>query len=293
MKIALVTCSEISDLVTSDKALRSYLLQNDNVAETVIWTDSFDPNAYDALILRSIWDYHLNYQAFITWISAVHTSKARLINPFEVVKWNIDKKYLIDLKNQNCPIVPTVIISQHEKNIIPLTLFEILGSESLIIKPTISASSFLTFKISANDPNILSVLQKIQEHSDVMIQPYISSIESDGELSLIYFNIKNAIYSHSVLKKPNQNEFRVQKEFGGSESFFEPAPHLKDFTERCLNLIPFPWVYARIDIINWSRSPMISEIELIEPNLFFDLSPNSSRLMVKALTHALENHDNL
>lgn len=124
---------------------------------------------------------------------------------------------------------------------------------------------------------------------DILVQPYFRSIETDGEISLVFFRIGSSItFSHSVLKRPKAGEFRVQSDFGGSVELITPSREIIDFGHDVLNRIPQCWNFARVDVVNWMRDPLLVELELIEPDLFFKLNPPAAELLVDTVEKELK-----
>jgi glutathione synthase/RimK-type ligase-like ATP-grasp enzyme len=86
-----------------------------------------------------------------------------------------------------------------------------------------------------------------------------------------------------VLKRPTPGEFRVQHDFGGRVEGLTPAASLRELAERVLQSISFPWLYARVDLVQATKGPVLMEVELIEPDLFFDHATNSADRLAAAL----------
>ena len=77
-------------------------------AESVAWSGAdVDWNVYDAVVIRSTWDYVDHLPRFLEVITAIERSSATLLNPAEAVRWNADKRYLGELAAAGVPVVPT------------------------------------------------------------------------------------------------------------------------------------------------------------------------------------------
>jgi hypothetical protein len=152
-----------------------------------------------------------------------------------------------------------------------------LHQGEIVLKPTVSATAYLTFRSQTAAADLPAQIQMIQKHSDVLVQKYISSVTTEGEVSLIYFKGAKLEFSHAVLKKPLSGDYRVQSDFGGSESLIDPGERLRNLSEDVLEKIEGEWVFARVDWIDWATRPLLGEVELIEPNLFFHLAPEAAK----------------
>lgn len=279
-KVALVTYGKQPKLFDGDNLLvdpfKKYGFKPLSIPwdkKRVAWED------FDLVILRSTWDYHLRVKEFLNWLEYLEDRKVKLWNPPNIIRWNINKKYLLDLEKEEYPIIPTVLI---KKESIKDTRKIAADNkwEEIIIKPTIGNSAYNTYRLRLKDiDSALPQLAKKLQNNDLIIQPYIKEINQEGEYSFIFFNKK---YSHTVLKVPKKNEFRSQREFGGKELKIEPNQKVISQAERVLDKISSPILYARIDGLVIEGQLKLMELELIEPYLFFEKEKNSAEKFVKA-----------
>lgn len=283
-----MTCAEKPDLTSSDRLLASALKRLGAQVSPVIWTD---PDAlygeWDGLVLRSVWDYHKRFQSFLEWTVSASHSSGRLINSMEVVRWNLQKSYLLELSQKDLPCVPSLPL---RKEISAEAMVELVKEEEwseIVVKPTISATAFLTFQSSLEDTALVDKLEKVRSQSDVLVQPYLSTVKEHGEVSLIFFNGENREFSHAVLKTPKEGDFRVQSDFGGTEAPISAPDGLKELADLALDTVPGDWVYARVDMIDWRTEPLISEIELIEPDLFLETETEAPEKFARAVFHKM------
>lgn len=207
-----------------------------------------------------------------------------LLNSIEIIRWNSNKKYLLDLQNVGVTIVPTNIIQTMSE----LSALQMQWSHT-VVKPTVSASSYLTYLLNQIElTTARPLLEKIFAHSELMIQPFIPEIQNSGEVSLIYFKItQQPYYSHAVLKTAKSGEFRIQSEFGGSVHSYEPTSEEKLLGQRILAHVKQDWVYARVDLIQSQNGLLLCELEMIEPELFLSFSPESAELFYRAIIEHL------
>ncbi|MGZ3693646.1 MAG: ATP-grasp domain-containing protein [Bdellovibrionota bacterium] len=281
MRIALVTCEAKPEGSSDDRILQSALLTRGHEAHWEIWSNAgADWGTYDLALIRSPWDYYKRLPDFLAWTEKVGRL-TRLANPKETIRENATKDYLLDLEMRGLPIVPS-IIAQDKATAMHVAV-QMLEKGPLIVKPTVSGSSYLTFLLK-DEALLESSVQKVLAHSEVLLQPFIESIATDGEISLIYFRIgKEWKYSHAVLKTAAPNEFRVQSDYSGKVESFEPSKKIFAFAQAILERLSPHDSYVRIDLVDWKTKPKIGEIELIEPALFFGFSPGAAARQIEAL----------
>ncbi len=250
-------------------------------AEEVSWHNlDQDWNQYQLVIIRSPWDYQQDSERFLSALEAIENSDAELANSLSIVKWNINKQYLQSLEEKGVEIVPTI----WKKSIIEAELegyFNAFSTEEIIIKPCISANADDTYRLSRTDlPQMSSRLVQCFEDRDCMIQPFMSAIVDEGEYSLFYFNGE---LSHGILKKPADNDFRVQEDHGGRLTKIIPEALLIKEAENVLSAIGERLLYARLDFIRTKTGFALMEAELIEPSLYFNLDEESPMKFAKAI----------
>ncbi len=246
------------------------------------WSDpNFEWESTRYAIFRTTWDYFDRLSQFLNWLE--NTSlKTQFINDYSLVKWNLDKHYLKDLNNSNVPIVPTDFI-EPDQDINLEVIFEQFSFDEMIIKPAISGAARHTYrvnKLNLNDYN--KIFDDLHNNETWLIQPFLDTIISRGEISLIMIN---GNYSHSVLKIAKKGDFRVQDDFGGTVHDYQPAQNEIELAEKALKACPLLPVYARVDIV-WDKMgrPLISELELIEPELFFRNRKASARELAQSIS---------
>jgi hypothetical protein len=252
MSIALVTWAGLPNLSEDDRLLQEEMRRRGIEARAAVWDDpSVDWASFDEVILRSTWDYHKRVDEFRAWVAG-----KSLWNRAEVVLRNLHKSYLLELENT----VPTVLVEAGRPVRVPW--------RRVVIKPAVSATAWRTELIDAKDAGVYDV--------DVLVQPYMPEIEN-GEWSLIFFGGE---FSHAVLKRPKQGDFRVQSDFGGSATPTTPSARL---VEQAAEMVKPEWLYARVDGIDSGGRFLLMELELTEPALFFGADPAAPGRFVDAL----------
>lgn len=288
-RVAFATYEGLPNLSSDDQSLREILLEDFKI-ETPMWSDpSVEWDSFDAVVLRSVWDYHKRINEFENWLDDLEVEQPNVFNPIEVVRWNLNKKYLLELETTGCPIVPSILLKKGDA----VSLEQILKQNNwadAVVKPVISASALRTVRVSLKNLKSFEsdFLSWIAEQ-DLIVQPFVSDIQSHGEYSVLYFD---SSFSHAVLKTPKAGDFRVQEEFGGVTKRVD-APkavqHLADDLNQWLfEKFRTPLLFARIDIVVIEGKPAVGEIELIEPYLFFSHHGPSRGLFKSALEKALK-----
>jgi len=242
-------------------------------ARPVVW-DAWDPPAQASVLIRTPWDYATKSQAFLKLLETINARGGRLWNDYQTLIWNLDKSYMLELASKGVSIVPTRI----EKRL----KFEEAFLESLtypcVFKPLVGCAGKDTFLI--RDRAHLLATARVLESQDVMIQPYIPEIVSEGESSFMYFG---GVFSHAVLKTAAQGEFRVQDDHGGTVEKYEPSREDVQMGLNILTAAGKAFLYARVDFVRHQGELLLMELEAIEPELFFRFSDQSPSLLAEAL----------
>jgi len=222
--------------------------------------------AFDAVVVRSAWDYHLRPAQFLRWVGAVERAGTLLLNPPAVLRWNHHKSYLRDLALRGVETVPTICLPRGEEADLR-RLLAARGWSEAVVKPAVSASAHETWRISGT-PALVDQrrLQGLLQTGEVLVQPLLPEVRSPGEWSLVFFG---GAFSHAMLKRPRAGDFRVQEELGGRAEPADPPPHLVEQAARALAAAAAPCLYARVDGVERAGRLVLMELELIEPVLYF------------------------
>ncbi|KSW19601.1 RimK family alpha-L-glutamate ligase [Cellulomonas sp. B6] len=301
-RLALATCAELPDLDPDDLPLRAALAERGVATDVVVWDDpTVDWAAYPHVLIRSTWDYTDRPTQFSDWTRRVERTST-LLNPADVVTWNIDKTYLRDLEHRGIPIVPTIWLDP-ERNLDARaihTRFPAFGD--FVIKPTVSAGSRDTGRYDAgvtpsrslaitHTKNLLAVGRR------VMLQRYLTQVDTQGETALVYVDGE---FSHSVRKGPLlEGPYRAGEQEG--VMFREEVMAAREATEQerevgdrvvaeLAQVFPdrAPLLYTRVDLIpDDENAPVVLEVELAEPSLFFEHSPGAAERFADAVARRL------
>ena len=284
--IALVTCAEHPALSPDDRLLAAALERHGCRVDAVLWDDpGVRWEAYDAVVVRSTWDYHHRVEAFLGWLDLLERRHVHVFNRIATLRWNVRKTYLRDLERAAIPVTPTVWVPMGSRT----TLREAaaaIGAEALVVKPSVSASGYETWRVDRrrvadNERRFARLLAE----RDLMIQPFLESVITHGELSLVFLAGR---YSHAVRKRAKRGDFRVQEEHGGTAAREAVGPDLLRQASRALSLAPDPPLYARVDGVVLDGTLVITELELVEPMLYFGWDEQAAERLAAGLEQLLE-----
>lgn len=281
-RVALVTCARLPSLYADEAALPAAFAAAGVEALPVVWSDaSVDWGAFDRVILRNPWDYFERIDEFRAWLDTVERAGVALSNPLPLVRWNLDKRYLVELAAAGVRIVPTELVERGAA-VDLAALVERAGFAEAIIKPSVSGGSFRTHRVVAGRAREQqAALDEIVAASAALVQPFVPEIAAEGEWSLLFFAGE---LSHVVLKKPAAGDFRVQAQFGGHYVAATPPPTLVDDAREVVARLPWPADYVRIDGIRRDDRLLLMEVEAIEPYLFLPFAPAATARYVAAVT---------
>ncbi len=244
----------------------------------------YDWSQTKAVVIRTVWDYFERFDEFNTWMIQA-ASVTNLINPLPLQQWNSHKFYLQQLQEKGVRIVPTEFVAKGFKT----SLEEISvkrGWTHLVIKPAISAAAFHTYKVSAENRAAKEIVfQELLVSRDMLVQPFIETIVDKGEASLM---VMNGTYTHAILKKAKQGDFRVQDDYGGTVHLYNPSKEEIEFAEYINTQCPVLPIYGRVDIV-WDAAgkPMLSEIEFLDPELWIRNAPTTAEILAEGIAKAI------
>ena len=292
--IALATYAALPTLATDEHPLVEELAALGVRAVPAVWDDATVAwNAFDAVIVRSCWDYHLRIDQFFAWIDRVSALGVRVWNPPAMLRWNSRKTYLHDLTIGGVRTVPTLWLAGDGARRSALSLEKILqdtGWTNVVVKPVVSASAHETWRVSRDEARVNRAvhdarLATLVAGHGAMVQPFVPEIATDGEWSLLFFGGE---FSHVVQKRAAHGDFRVQREFGGTfETMSRPTPRVLDQAERALRSAPGEALYARVDGVILDGDLVVTELELLEPSLFLDAEAGAPARLAAAIAARL------
>lgn len=260
--VALVTCAAHPDLDEDDRPLVAALRERGVEALPAVWDDEHvDWSSSDLAVIRSTWDYTDRAEAFVDWAASVPA----LANPAEVVRWNVDKRYLADVAAAGIPVVPTTYVAPGE----PVGA---VPHGEVVVKPTVSAGSRDTLRLA--DP---SEVARHIEHihgtgRTAMVQPYLAAVDEAGETATVFLDGR---FSHAARKGPllPRGGSLVEGLFAREEMSARAVTRAeREVAEAALHVVPggpAALLYARVDLIlDDAGQPVVLEVEVVEPSLF-------------------------
>ena len=279
-RVALITCEKFADLYEDDLLLVSALEEIGISAAPAVWSrDSIDWNSFDALIMRTPWDYFERAAEFKSWLDARIESGVLMMNSREILDWNFDKGYLQDLSREGVELVPTICIARQEKADI-VALARARGWDEIVIKPTVGGGGYRVHRFRLDEfPRYADDIAKTLEDRGVLVQPFLPEIMA-GELSLLYFD---GVFSHAVRKRPSAGDYRVQFQYGGTNENAEVSEELIAQARVCVEHAPALPVYARVDGVVKDGRFLLMELEIFEPLMFLARHPEAPGRFARAI----------
>ena len=271
----LKTNTYISNVLREDELVINALKEKNLSVVKKDWNDSiFDWETTRSILFRSTWDYFDKFELFKKWFNKTK-NKCLMINSTETIEWNIDKHYLLDLQEHQIPIPNSEFIKRGSSIYLSL-LMQKKNWNEIVVKPTISGAAKNTYRLKEEEIiQFGPTWEKLIYKEDFIVQEFQNNVISEGEVAMIVIGGK---FTHAVLKKAKEGDFRVQDDFGGSIAIYNPSEEMVKLAEKCTRILtPIP-SYARVDII-WDNlgELAVSELELIEPELWFRLNPNAAQ----------------
>ncbi|WP_426756961.1 ATP-grasp domain-containing protein [Myxococcus sp. Y35] len=283
MDIAVLTFAALPQLDAFDASLLPALAALGLDARPVVWDDpAMDWRTVRMALVRNTWDSHLRREAFVAWAEKVGRL-TQLHNPAPVLRWNTHKGYLRELEGKGVPVTPTTWVPQGGA----LDVGELAGKhgwDAVVLKPAVSAGALGTHRFSrAEAPIATARLAELAQTGDVMVQPYLTAFEKEGERSYVFFD---GVFSHAVRRPPTLPD--------APRGFAEPTAFSPDnaaelrLAESVLEAVGRPLLYARVDVATDNAGqPRLQELEVTEPRLFLSLAPGAADRLARAIAAKL------
>jgi glutathione synthase/RimK-type ligase-like ATP-grasp enzyme len=300
VRVAFATAAaEALDHADTDRPLHEAACAAAGISlDHAVWSDPGVPwGDYDLVVVRSTWDYLEQLEEFRDWLGRLGRL-GTLHNPAEVIGWNLDKRYLVDLAVAGVPVIPTrVCVDAAEVD----DALAALDGE-VVVKPVVSAGSRLTGRFGPDDPASRSLAARVlAEGTPVLVQPAVASVAVEGEVSTLVFG---GSVSHSVRKGPLlvlggglvggtyterlTPEVLTPRRRAVVEAASAATARLVD--ERFG--VTEPLLYARIDVVTLADgTDVVLEVELAEPAFFLEMDPAAAgRFATELLRRTASRH---
>jgi len=220
------------------------------------------------------WGYHFDPPRWHALLDRLEAEGRKVLNPVPLLRWNSDKRYLAELGHKGVAVIPTRVAEQVDEAALADARTEF--GEELVIKPPISAAADGTYRLLPHDP-----LPEASRGRPMMIQPFLRSIADEGEFSIMLFGGE---FSHAIIKRPKAGDYRVQPHLGGTEEPCAAPAGSIELAKAALAAAPAAATYARVDMVrDGSGALAIIELELIEPSLWLQHSPDRGASFVAAV----------
>lgn len=271
----------VQNILKEDRLVKEALEDKGFKVARKSWSDpDFDWSSTKAVIFRTTWDYFDRYEEWKAWLESV-SKVTKMVNPYELIQWNMDKHYLCDLQEKGINIPET-----HYVEIGVVTTLTALFAQKewneCILKPCISGAARHTYRIDlSNIHEHEPIFQKLIQEEAMMLQPFQKNVVEKGEISLM---VMGGQFTHAVLKIAKPGDFRVQDDFGGSVHEYEPTAEEIAFAEKAVAACDPQPHYARVDIIRDNNDELaVIEMEMIEPELWFRLKPEAAKVLAESI----------
>lgn len=277
--VLLATCDPLPEPDPDARPLERALTAAGLSWRWAAWHDAVEDWRAGATLIRSTWNYLHDPPGFLAWAEAAHAA-GRLFNTPRVVRWNLHKRYLETLSAAGVATVPTVLCPRGAPAD-PRAIAEARGWGRIVVKPAVSAGSYATHAFDSDAVDDTLCARLIAER-DMLVQPFVASVSTVGERSLVWID---GAFTHAVRKHPR---FAADAERVDGPVPIEPA-ELR-LAQRALDAAARQGalLYARVDLVrDADGAPMVAELELVEPSLFFDRGPGSVERLVAALARRL------
>jgi glutathione synthase/RimK-type ligase-like ATP-grasp enzyme len=282
-RIAIATCREYPGLLDDDRPFHEALARQGVVAEPALWDGDVAWVDYDAVLLRSVWDYYQREAEFRAWLDRLDRDRVPLWNRTSLVRWNMDKRYLEDLEERGIATVPTLWFDRGADAEAVAVGVSTARWDEVVLKPTVSGGAWRTLR-TRDVRGHREAVAEILGSSGLMAQPFVRQVVDDGEYSLVFFGGE---YSHAVRKRGKPGDFRVQWTHGGTHVAWTPSPSVVEQARAVVAAAPAAGAYARVDGVLVDGRLVLMELEQIEPYLFFEQAPGAAERFAKVLRDRL------
>lgn len=288
-QVGLATCAALPLGDDDEIALTEALDAKGINAGWFIWSDT-DPTTLhelvDVLVIRNTWDYINDREGFLAW---VESCSVPVLNPPNIIRWNSNKTYMLDLRASGVPAVETLVVDS------PNLEWELpKGYEEIVVKPGIGVGSrgAQRFLVASEQDAAREHARSLIDAGNVaLIQPYLPSVDAGSETALIHIDgqFAHAITKGPMLRRDGSGEWveglYLQENIGHREASEQQLV----VARAALEAAPSDeLLYARVDLVeDLDGSPVVLELELIEPSLFFAFEPKTATALAEAILRRL------
>jgi glutathione synthase/RimK-type ligase-like ATP-grasp enzyme len=285
-KLAMVTGSEWAEWIEEDVVLREALATRGIGAERVVWQDGIEGlSDFDAVLIRSCWDYHEKPEEFEDWLGELDSLSTPVFNDPEILRWNMRKTYLRDLEERGLPVIPTEFLEPHA-NLRLESLLDRRGWDDVVVKPMIGAGGYrMTRTARERLDRDRESIHSLMNDRGIIIQPYRERIRRDGEWSFVFFG---GCYQYTIHKKPPSDDYRAHEKRGATYEPVEPPEIVVDRVRELVDRAELDCLYQRMDGLVLDGSIELMEMECLEPSFYFTHYPEGASSLAKKLAEMIE-----
>jgi glutathione synthase/RimK-type ligase-like ATP-grasp enzyme len=287
MKIGFVTSEEALGLDRDMPHLMQAAADAGLQGKVVSWEQSGGHENLDVLVIRSTWNYVSKLEEFLAWARLFRDGDRTgdapiLFNSEALIRWNCHKRYLVELARGGIATVESRLVR---------SLTELVACarahERAVTKPAVGSGALGCSRFASADPALAETAyeEATAVWPEVLVQPYLDSVERDGEVSLV---VIDGELVQGLRKSPASGDWRVQPEWGGTVSDVEVTPEHHAIADACTSYVTERCgsrpLYMRVDLITGPNGrSLVSEVELIEPMLYADVYPQIAQRLAKSL----------
>ena len=278
-RIAIATCDRWPALSASDRLYAEALARRGVLTAAAPWNGPLEPLlSADAVVLRSTWDYHYDLDRFAAWLDELEECGVPVYNPPDLVRWNLGKDYLLDLRGRGAPVPDTHIVPRDPAAV--AGIFDLAGWEHAVVKPAVGASGHNVRLLGRREiDEAVGGLPPDGYADRLVVQEFVPEIRQTGEMACVFFD---GAFSHAFWRRPAPGEFRVNSQYGARLEPASPAEATVRQARAILDLLPAMPLYARVDGLPRADGLLLMELELIEPGLALDLDAGAADRFAEA-----------
>jgi glutathione synthase/RimK-type ligase-like ATP-grasp enzyme len=289
MRIAIASFDGVPPDFRDDERVVAALRERRIEVDAIPWDRSATRwEEFDAVVVRSTWDYARRRDEFLAWADTVGE---RLHNAPPLIRWNSDKHYLADLEADGIGVVPTRYVAPGE----PAPELE----GEVVIKPTISAGGRDTGRFGpAVHDEALALIGAIQASGrTAMVQPFMPVVDTIGETAVLMIDgeFAHALRKRAVLRPDEVAPVRDDA-IGAAETMYDPGlvtpteatdaelEHARAVVADLAERFDYMPLYARVDTIPGpDGAPLLLELEAVEPNFYLGQVPATTDVVAEAI----------
>ena len=233
------------------------------------------------VMLGTAWDYQDHPTEFLVRLEALAGMGIAVCNPPRVVRWNTEKTYLRELEERGARIVPTIWLEDAGADDV-LASMDMFAAHRVVVKRKVGAGGI--GQHSFTHDTLPAAGWRMGR--PCMIQPFLESVVEEGEYTFVFVDNQ---FSHGVLKRAAEGEYRIQSLYGGREFDYAPSPGDLAQAQAIVDALPFDdLLYCRIDMARLPDGQLaVMEAEAIEPYLYPEQGPQLGARLAEAVRRRL------